>query len=185
MHDHLSKSIRLAAAAGNNSKGAAGAGAGPPGTAAGRASVSAAGAGEASPLNSPHRHHPTSLPRNHHREMQRYNTPDPYQHHPSSHQQHYYQQQQQLLPPPQQQQHAHPHPPQQQQQQQLSAQQQQQQIQCRKNLQKMMGISPSDIDKYSRIFFPISFTCFNLMYWIIYLHVSDEIASDLVMLHPD
>jgi len=53
---------------------------------------------------------------------------------------------------------------------------------CRKNLQKMLGISPSDIDKYSRIFFPVSFICFNLMYWIIYLHVSDEVAPDLVML---
>ena len=56
-------------------------------------------------------------------------------------------------------------------------------IHCKKNLQKMMGISPSDIDKYSRIFFPVTFICFNLMYWIIYLHVSDEIAEDLVMLH--
>ena len=64
-----------------------------------------------------------------------------------------------------------------------SVQQVQQQQACKKNLQKMMGISPSDIDKYSRIFFPVSFTCFNLMYWIIYLHVSDEVASDLVMLH--
>ena len=62
--------------------------------------------------------------------------------------------------------------------------QQQQQVQCKKNLQKMMGISPSDIDKYSRIFFPVTFTCFNLMYWIIYLHVSDEVAEDLVMLKP-
>ena len=61
--------------------------------------------------------------------------------------------------------------------------QQQQQVQCKKNLQKMMGISPSDIDKYSRIFFPVTFTCFNLMYWIIYLHVSDEVAEDLVMLN--
>ena len=51
---------------------------------------------------------------------------------------------------------------------------------CRKNLQKMLGISPSDIDKYSRIFFPVSFICFSLMYWIIYLHVSDEIARDLI-----
>lgn len=57
------------------------------------------------------------------------------------------------------------------------------QVACRKNLQKMMGVSPSDIDKYSRIFFPVTFTCFNLMYWIIYLHVSDEIAQDLVMLN--
>ena len=73
--------------------------------------------------------------------------------------------------------------PQQHQVQQQQRQQQQQQQQCKKNLQKMMGISPSDIDKYSRIFFPISFTCFNLMYWIIYLHVSDEVADDLVMLN--
>jgi hypothetical protein len=57
------------------------------------------------------------------------------------------------------------------------------QVACRKNLQKMMGVSPSDIDKYSRIFFPVTFTCFNLMYWIIYLHVSDEVAQDLVMLN--
>lgn len=56
-------------------------------------------------------------------------------------------------------------------------------VACRKNLQKMMGVSPSDIDKYSRIFFPVTFTCFNLMYWIIYLHVSDEVAQDLVMLN--
>ena len=57
------------------------------------------------------------------------------------------------------------------------------QVACRKNLQKMMGVSPSDIDKYSRIFFPVTFTCFNLMYWIIYMHVSDEVAQDLVMLN--
>ena len=54
----------------------------------------------------------------------------------------------------------------------------------KKNLHKMMGFSPSDIDKYSRIFFPLSFICFNLMYWIIYMHVSNEIAEDLIMLHP-
>ncbi|XP_059079310.1 gamma-aminobutyric acid receptor subunit beta-like isoform X1 [Tigriopus californicus] len=58
-------------------------------------------------------------------------------------------------------------------------------LECKKNLHKMLGIAPSDIDKYSRIFFPISFISFNLMYWIIYLHVSDEVAEDLVLLHPD
>ena len=57
------------------------------------------------------------------------------------------------------------------------------QVACRKNLQKLLGVSPSDIDKYSRIFFPVTFTCFNLMYWIIYMHVSDEVAQDLVMLN--
>ncbi|TRY73168.1 hypothetical protein TCAL_11052 [Tigriopus californicus] len=54
-------------------------------------------------------------------------------------------------------------------------------LECKKNLHKMLGIAPSDIDKYSRIFFPISFISFNLMYWIIYLHVSDEVAEDLAV----
>ena len=51
-----------------------------------------------------------------------------------------------------------------------------------KKLHKMMGIAPSDIDKWSRILFPLSFFCFNLMYWVIYLHVSNEVAEDLVYL---
>ena len=55
-------------------------------------------------------------------------------------------------------------------------------LQCKKNLQKMGGISPSDIDKYSRVLFPVSFTCFNLMYWIIYLNISEEVVPDLVLL---
>ena len=55
-------------------------------------------------------------------------------------------------------------------------------LQCKKNLQKMGGISPSDIDKYSRILFPVSFTCFNLMYWIIYMNISEEQVPDLVLL---
>ena len=106
----------------------------------------------------PHPHHPSSL--HHHQPIVPLQQPPPQAH------------QQQL-----------------QQQQQAAAQQQQmqqlQQMECKRNLQKMLGISPSDIDKYSRIFFPISFTCFNLMYWIIYLHVSDELAEDLVMLQKE
>lgn len=43
-----------------------------------------------------------------------------------------------------------------------------------KNPNKLLGVSPSDIDKYSRVIFPVCFVCFNLMYWIIYLHISDD-----------
>ncbi|XP_037069993.1 gamma-aminobutyric acid receptor subunit beta-like isoform X2 [Pollicipes pollicipes] len=49
-----------------------------------------------------------------------------------------------------------------------------------KKVNKLLGCSPSDVDKYSRIVFPVTFICFNLMYWIIYLHVSDKVAEDLV-----
>jgi len=55
-------------------------------------------------------------------------------------------------------------------------------LHCKKNLQKMGGVSPSDIDKYSRILFPVSFICFNLMYWIIYLNISEAVVPDLVLL---
>ncbi|XP_066945758.1 gamma-aminobutyric acid receptor subunit beta isoform X3 [Macrobrachium rosenbergii] len=48
-------------------------------------------------------------------------------------------------------------------------------------LNKLYGCSPSDIDKYSRIVFPVCFVCFNLMYWIIYLHISDDSTDDLIL----
>lgn len=43
-----------------------------------------------------------------------------------------------------------------------------------KNLNKMYGVSSSDVDKYSRVVFPVCFVCFNLMYWIIYMHIRYE-----------
>ena len=49
-----------------------------------------------------------------------------------------------------------------------------------KKVNKLLGCSPSDVDKYSRIVFPVTFICFKLMYWIIYLHVSDKVAEGLV-----
>lgn len=47
-----------------------------------------------------------------------------------------------------------------------------------KNPNTIFGVCPSDIDKYSRVVFPVCFLCFNLMYWIIYMHISDFLSEE-------
>lgn len=44
---------------------------------------------------------------------------------------------------------------------------------CTRCLHECCTIKPSTIDKYSRILFPLTFGCFNIMYWVTYLYVSD------------
>ena len=53
------------------------------------------------------------------------------------------------------------------------------------NLNKLYGFTPSDIDKYSRVMFPVTFASFQLMYWIIYQHLSDHVVDELVYLNPE
>lgn len=47
-----------------------------------------------------------------------------------------------------------------------------------KNHNTLFGVCPSDIDKYSRVVFPVCFLCFNLMYWIIYMHISEFLTGE-------
>ncbi|KAJ6220177.1 hypothetical protein RDWZM_005989 [Blomia tropicalis] len=47
-----------------------------------------------------------------------------------------------------------------------------------KNQNTLFGVCPSDIDKYSRVVFPVCFLCFNLMYWIIYMHISEFFTGE-------
>jgi len=47
-----------------------------------------------------------------------------------------------------------------------------------KDLNKMFGMTASDIDKYSRIVFPISFTCFHLTYWMVYQRLASDTFED-------
>ena len=77
-------------------------------------------------------------------------------------------------------QHQHHHAQQQQQQQQPGAS-----VNIPKHLNELFGVSPSDIDKYSRVVFPVCFVCFNLMYWMIYLHISKILEDDFVVLNAD
>ena len=47
---------------------------------------------------------------------------------------------------------------------------------------RIFGMRGSDIDKYSRVIFPIMFLSFHMMYWMIYLSISGDIPEDLVYL---
>jgi len=52
-----------------------------------------------------------------------------------------------------------------------------------KNPNKLFGVNPSNIDKYSRVVFPVCFVCFNLAYWVIYLKISDVQYDEPTILH--
>lgn len=53
-----------------------------------------------------------------------------------------------------------------------------------RSLETIFGIRPSDIDKYSRVVFPVCFVCFQLMYWIVYLHISAFLESEQQQQQP-
>ena len=50
---------------------------------------------------------------------------------------------------------------------------------------RIFGMRASDIDKYSRVIFPIMFTSFHLMYWMIYLSLAGDVPDDIVYLQQD
>lgn len=54
-----------------------------------------------------------------------------------------------------------------------------------KNPNKLFGVNPSNIDKYSRVVFPVCFVCFNLAYWVIYLKISDVQYEEPTILHGE
>lgn len=45
----------------------------------------------------------------------------------------------------------------------------------RNSLPREKGFRPSSIDKYSRIFFPLSFVIFHVIYWTVYLYTAEDI----------
>ena len=50
---------------------------------------------------------------------------------------------------------------------------------------RIFGMRASDIDKYSRVIFPIMFITFHLMYWMIYLSLAGDVPDDIVYLQQD
>ncbi|XP_021961659.1 gamma-aminobutyric acid receptor subunit beta [Folsomia candida] len=43
-----------------------------------------------------------------------------------------------------------------------------------KKVGKWGGVAPADLDRYSRILFPAIFACFQFLYWVICLNISDD-----------
>ena len=50
---------------------------------------------------------------------------------------------------------------------------------------RIFGMRGSDIDKYSRVIFPIMFVTFHMMYWMIYLSISGDVPDDIVLLNNE
>ena len=46
----------------------------------------------------------------------------------------------------------------------------------------VLGMRGSDIDKYSRVVFPVIFLTFHLAYWCSFLSLSGKVPEDIVML---
>jgi len=51
-------------------------------------------------------------------------------------------------------------------------------------LQKiLLVLKPTNIDLFSKIWFPIAFVCFNIMFWMVYRSASKEVIGDLILLN--
>ena len=50
---------------------------------------------------------------------------------------------------------------------------------------RILGMRASDIDKYSRVIFPIMFITFHLMYWMIYFSLAGDVPDDIVYLQQE
>ena len=46
----------------------------------------------------------------------------------------------------------------------------------------VLGMRGSDIDKYSRVVFPVIFLTFHLAYWCSFLSLSGQVPQDIVIL---
>ena len=46
----------------------------------------------------------------------------------------------------------------------------------------VFGVRGSDIDKYSRVIFPVIFVAFHITYWTLCLSISGQTPPDIVLL---